>query len=130
MIVARVGDEETLVEDTVTDVSVQFDDPYERAYVEAQDEGAEDPEAFVEERVDEQTPEAWCNAAGVSVGDDQVRLWISTGDPRGAFSLLAYRTKDGEIRLEVPHEGMGFAHEDLEQVNDGLLVIKRTKADS
>lgn len=128
MIVAYIDGEETLIEDDAADVSVQFDDPYERAYRDAEDQQADDPDAFVEENVDKQAPEAWCNGAGVSVSDDQVRVWISTGDPRGAFSLLAYRAANGEIRLEVPHEGMGLAHEDLEQVNDGLLVIKRTKA--
>lgn len=129
MIVAYVDGEEKYIEDDWADVSVQFDDPYERAYRDAEDENAPDPEKYVEEHVNKQAPEAWCNGAGVRVRDDDIQVWVSTGDPRGAFALTLYRTKDGEIRLELPHENMSLPHEELERVNDGLLVIKRTKKD-
>lgn len=55
----------------------------------------------------------WVNGAGVSVDRDgnQVDVWISLGDPRGAFMMraerLTYTNDDGvsvtEIRLSVPH---------------------------
>ena len=54
------------------------------------------------------------NAAGVDVrSDSQVDLWVSIGDPRGAFvmRLELVETDDGpELRLGVPHPSGSMNH--------------------
>ena len=66
----------------------------------------------------ELAPESWCNGAGVEIKADSVDVWISLGDPRGAFVMRAERMRytdhDGrkvdEIRLSVPHPSAGWLH--------------------
>lgn len=72
------------------------------------------------------SPEAWCNSAGVDVDGDEVRVWISTGDPRGAFQMTARRTPDGVIVLHLPHPGEGLPHEDTVEIHPGTLAVKRS----
>lgn len=79
-----------------------------------------------DDRPDESSPEMWCNAAGVDVTSDEVRLWISTGDPRGAFQITARRMDDGTILLHLPTPGEGLAHEETVELHPGTLAIKRT----
>lgn len=78
---------------------------------------------------DDRSPLRWCNGAGATIREDSVQVWISTGDPRGAFAMTIYCASNGELRIELPYEGMGFSHEDLEKINDGLLLISRTRSD-
>lgn len=79
-----------------------------------------------DERPDEKSPEMWCNHAGVEVADDEIRLWISTGDPRGAFQITARRMDDGTILLHLPTPGEGLAHEETVALHPGTLAIKRS----
>jgi len=72
------------------------------------------------------SPEAWCNAAGVEVTEDEVRVWISTGDPRGAFQMTAWRMEDGTIILGMPHPGESLPHEDTVEIRPGTLAVKRS----
>jgi hypothetical protein len=88
------------------------------------------PEDFGDEdepKPDPRSPEAWCNAAGVRVMDDSVQVWISTGDPRGAFVMEIRSGIDGELFIHMPHPGEGFAHEETEELRPGTLLISRTK---
>lgn len=120
----RASDE--YIEDAEGSVRLTLDDPYERAYMDAEDQGVDDPEAYVEENVDKDAPEAWCNAAGVIVDDDSVQVWISTGDPRGAFTMTIRRHPNGALYMSLPYPGEGLPHEETVRINDGLLAIKRT----
>ena len=72
------------------------------------------------------SPERWCNAAGVSVDGEEVNLWISTGDPRGAFQITARRLDDGTILLHLPYPEGGTLHEEVIELHPGTLAIKRT----
>lgn len=53
------------------------------------------------------------NGAGVRITDEEncqrVQVWISIGDPRGAFCMNLERV-NGELRLSVPHAEMGMSH--------------------
>jgi len=107
------GDEITAYAEEGCAVSVGF--PWDRDY--SDDEDA---------RPEPTNPEAWCNGAGVTVEDDEVRVWISTGDPRGAFQMTARRTPDGVIVLHLPHPGEGLPHEDTVEIHPGTLAVKRS----
>lgn len=105
------------IEDDHADINLTF--PWDTDWETEEEEGGHIP--------DEQSPLRWCNGAGIISDNDSVRVWISTGDPRGAFVMTIYRCKNGEMRIELPYEGMGLAHEEIEKINDGLLLISRTK---
>lgn len=110
---------EVLCEDTDGSVRVEFDNPEERY--------AEDPEALA--NIDQTAVESWANGAGVIVDGNQVQVWVSTGDPRGAFTMTLRRLDNGEIIIHLPYEGEGLPHEETRQISPGTLVIKRTEAD-
>lgn len=57
------------------------------------------------------------NAAGVSVDEsqDRVQLWVSVGDPRGAFVMNLELIGD-ELRLSVPTPEDSFLHCPLTQL--------------
>lgn len=65
------------------------------------------------------------NGAGVIVREDahrsEVQVWISVGDPRGAFcmtlELVNVGDHKGELRLSVPQPGEGMGHMDLTELN-------------
>ncbi len=69
------------------------------------------------------------NAAGVRVEEaqDRVQLWISVGDPRGAFCMnFEAFEMDGktELRLSVPTPSDGFGHMGLEPLaSDGYYRV-------
>lgn len=71
--------------------------------------------------VSEEEPLAWVNSAGIEISEDknQVDVWISVGDPRGAFLMRMYKTEEGTIRMEVPYPGEPFAHMPLAPVHEG-----------
>jgi hypothetical protein len=70
------------------------------------------------------------NGAGVDVREDQgeIDVWISVGDPRGAFvmRLELVEMDDGpELRLSVPHPGMPFLHMPLTKLaSEGYYRIR------
>ena len=72
----------------------------------------------------------WVNSAGISFDEDadSVTLSISTGDPRGAFTLQARRLPDGRIVLHVPYPEDPVPHEQTRQLHQGTLVLTRTEA--
>ena len=111
-------DGETYKEDQYLEfpsVSVIFDDPWEY------DPDGERPEGT------ERLPDTWCNAAGVITRDDSVQVWISTGDPRGAFTMEIRCLPDGELVMHIPDPEGILEHEDTERLHPGTLIIKRTK---
>jgi hypothetical protein len=73
----------------------------------------------------ERMPLSWVNSASVRADDaaDAVHVSISVGDPRGAFVMSVRRLDDGTLRLELPYEGMGFAHMPLKKVHEGVYDI-------
>jgi len=103
------------VEEQGVAVSVDLDGPF--ALVE------EDP-------IDESNPVQWCNNAGVDVTDESVRVWISTGDPRGAFVMTMRKLEDGRIILYTPHEGDTTPHEHTRLIHPGALVLTRTESET
>lgn len=107
-------------EGDTAEVSVLFD--WERDW--------DDPEYDEDEqgpKPPEKSPQRWCNGAGVDVLDDAVRCWISTGDPRGAFCMEIRQLSNGELVINHPYPGQGFAHEETVEVGPGALVIARTQ---
>lgn len=112
-------DTEEFIEDDEGAVSLEF--PWDMDWQTEEEETGHIP--------DDRSPLRWCNGAGVISREDSVQVWISTGDPRGAFCMTIYCASNGELRMELPYEGMGFSHEDLEKINDGLLLISRTRSD-
>jgi hypothetical protein len=107
------GDEITAYGEDEGRVSVGF--PWDRDYSDDEDS-----------RPEPTNPEAWCNAAGVEVAGDEVRVWISTGDPRGAFQMTARRMDDGTIILHMPYPGEGMPHEETVEIHPGTLAVKRS----
>ncbi|KLL09877.1 MULTISPECIES: hypothetical protein [Protofrankia] len=84
------------------------------------------------------TPErvalAWCNSAGIRTDetDDAITLSLSTGDPRGAFTITIRRVPDdadsplaGRLLLHLPHPGEPTPHEPLHPLHPGTFVIGR-----
>ena len=106
-----------LNEDDDGRVSVTFDDPEERYY--------DDPEAL--EAIDKTAVASWCTSAFIDVDGNELIFGFSTGDPRGGFVMTVRRLDNGQILIHVPHGGMTSAHEDLEPLHEGTLVIKRSK---
>lgn len=77
--------------------------------------------------------EGWANGAGIDVRDDGQRIdvWISLGDPRGAFVMSAERIThdDGhtEVRLSVPTPETMFLHLPLTALaSPGYYRVGRT----
>lgn len=106
------NEEPVFVEDDEVAVSVELDGPF--SLVE------EDP-------IDETNPVQWCNSAGVIVRDGEVQVWISTGDPRGAFTMTMRKLQDGRIMLFTPHENDTCAHEETRLSHPGALVLTRSE---
>jgi hypothetical protein len=107
-------------------INGQFDAPFIDPYY--SDDGP--PDISVQSNTwelytDKEFPLDWMNGAGVSFDSDydSVTLWISTGDPRGAFTMDVRRLKDGRIIIMPPT--VDSMHEDLEPHGSGY-VIKRT----
>lgn len=96
------------------DVSIVFPEDY----------GWEDDE---DARPDPASPDAWCNSAGIDVRDNEVQVWISTGDPRGAFCMTIRKLDTGEMIMHLPYPGEGLPHEETEEIRPGTLIISRTK---
>lgn len=74
---------------------------------------------------DKEWPLDWMNGAGVSfdIEHDSMTLWVSTGDPRGAFTMELRRLRDGRVIIMPPT--VDSWHEELEPHGRGY-VIKRT----
>lgn len=84
-------------------------------------------------------PLAWCNSARIHLNadEDEVTVAISTGDPRGAFTMTIRRIpamydeagnvsnpdKAGRLVMHVPYEGMSLAHEPLTHLHFGNFLI-------
>ena len=75
---------------------------------------------------DNTNPEVWVNSAGVRITDDGVQVWVSTGDPRGAFQMEIRRVRDGRIYLHVPHADASLLHEDLTPLHAGTFALTRS----
>ncbi|MCM3883145.1 hypothetical protein [Frankia sp. R82] len=84
------------------------------------------------------TPErvalSWCNSAGIRSNetDDAITLSLSTGDPRGAFTLTIRRVPDdadsplaGRLLLHLPYPGEPMPHDALHPLHPGTFVIGR-----
>lgn len=84
------------------------------------------------------TPErvalSWCNSAGIRTEetDDAITLSLSTGDPRGAFTITVRRVPDdadsplaGRLLLHLPHPGEPMPHDVLHPLHPGTFVIGR-----
>lgn len=75
-----------------------------------------------------QIPLDWANSAGISVDeeDDKVVLWISVGDPRGAFTFTVRRNPEtGDLLLHLPYPGEPTPHEETERISDSTLRVVR-----
>ena len=122
----RASDE--YIEDRTGEVSLILDDPYEREYDNVPP-GTDDPDSYMEANglVDERAPEAWCNSAGVDIRKDSVQVWISIGDPRGAFVMEARKLEDGRIVLHLPYPGESLPQMETEHLHGGTLVVTNTK---
>ncbi len=77
-------------------------------------------------------PLAWCNSARISLDpdDDEITVSISTGDPRGAFTMTVRRVPAdsdsqyaGRLVLHVPYAGMPLAHDTLSELHQGTYLI-------
>ena len=73
------------------------------------------------------SPMQWCNSAGADIREDSVQVWISIGDPRGAFVMEARRLGDGRIVLHLPYPGESEPHMETEHLHGGTLVVTNTK---
>jgi hypothetical protein len=79
--------------------------------------------------VNDPQPFTWVNGASIRLNEesDQIDLAISIGDPRGAFVMSLFRTRDGQIRMEVPHPEDGFLHLPLRQLGRALYAVNETE---
>ncbi len=77
---------------------------------------------------------SWCNSASIRTDetDDAITLSLSTGDPRGAFTVTVRRVPDdansplaGRLLLHVPYPGEPMPHEPLHPLHPGTFVIGR-----
>ena len=87
---------------------------------------------FPEQDTDEPTadptaPEVWANSAGIRIKEDAVQVWVSVGDPRGAFQMELRKAPDGRIVIHTPHPDESGPHMDTENLHPGTLVITATK---
>ncbi len=75
---------------------------------------------------------SWCNSAGIRTdeADDAITLSLSTGDPRGAFTLTIRRIPDdadspfaGRLVMHMPHPDAPMLHEPLHPLHPGTFAI-------
>jgi hypothetical protein len=73
----------------------------------------------------ERGPLGWCNMAAIVLdrAEDTVKLLISTGDPRGAFSLTVRRMDDGRLMMYAPHPSDSALHESLTEIRPGAYEV-------
>ena len=76
-----------------------------------------------------EAPLGWVNSASIhaDASQDRIIVCVSTGDPRGAFSMELRRTPDGKILIHLPHPGEGLAHETTRELHPGTLILTRTE---
>jgi hypothetical protein len=104
---------------------------YAECAVHTGDENCDDHEcSFPHDLAKTTEPFSWVNHASILIDEekDQVDLAISLGDPRGAFVMRLYRdSRDGRIRMEVPHpEGM-FLHAPLKpMLSPGGYIVNES----
>ena len=68
-------------------------------------------------------PLSWLNSAGIHIDDDEARVTLSVGDPRGAFCFTMRRAGDGTLLLHTPHPGEGLPHMGLKPLHDGTYEV-------
>lgn len=76
-------------------------------------------------------PLSWANSAAVTLDpdEDSITVSISTGDPRGAFTMTIRRIPDdaptnaGALVMGVPYPGDPMPHEDLHPIRPGAYMV-------
>ena len=76
-------------------------------------------------------PLAWANSASIILDPDEdaITVAISTGDPRGGFTMTIRRLPDdapdhpGALVMYVPYPGDPMPHEDLREVRPGAYFV-------
>jgi len=76
-------------------------------------------------------PLSWMNSAGISFDPDgdAVHLSVSTGDPRGAFTMTLRRIPDGDhpnagrVIMHAPHPDDSTPHESLREIHPGTYMV-------
>ncbi len=76
-------------------------------------------------------PLAWANSASIILDpdDDAITVAISTGDPRGGFTMTIRRIPDGDhenagaLVMHVPHPDDSTLHEDLHEFRPGAYFV-------
>lgn len=125
-----------LVEDDETSVSVEFDPDYACTCPDCgafipdptnPGDGDHEPDCGSSEW-EPSGPGTIANGAGVRVSDGpggpEVSVWLSVGDPRGAFCMTLRRISDGSLILHLPHPGETMAHVETEELHPGTLRLK------
>lgn len=76
-------------------------------------------------------PLSWANSVSVDMNpeDDAITVAISTGDPRGAFTMTIRRIPDdaptnaGALVMSVPYPEDSTPHESLHQIRPGAYMV-------
>jgi hypothetical protein len=88
--------------------------PYGLIFIDGSEIGAigpDDDEISVDIALETERPASaplgWLHAAGVRLRttdtEEDVTLWVSTGDPGGTMAIRIQRTPDGKLVLLMPH---------------------------
>jgi hypothetical protein len=74
---------------------------------------------------DEAMPLGWLNSASIvtDADDDAVRIFVSVGDPRGAFQFTVRRMPGGELLIQTPTTDHPESHRPLRELFPGTLQI-------
>jgi hypothetical protein len=93
----------------------------------------DDPDADVTgPHLPERVALSWCNSAAIDTdeADDAITLRLSTGDPRGAFTITIRRVPDdansplaGLLLMHTPYPGQPMPHEPVHPLHPGTFVI-------
>lgn len=69
-------------------------------------------------------PLDWANWASLKIDEeeDSITMYVSIGDPRGAFSFTVRRVDDRVI-LHLPHPGESTPHARTKEIADGTLEV-------
>lgn len=67
-------------------------------------------------------PLSWLNSASIELRPDydEVNMYVSVGDPRGAFAFTVRRLNDGRIVIHTPYPGESRPHVRTQYLHGGL----------
>ena len=75
----------------------------------------------------EPAPRVPANGAGIRFTENSVQVWVSVGDPRGAFLMEVRQLTDGRVVIHHPYPDEPLPHAQTRELHPGTLVLTSTE---